>query len=44
MPGLPLTTPVVVQLKKSDDPSVCWEAQYSNPDKNLSDQFKSLAD
>jgi hypothetical protein len=44
MPGLPLTTPVVVQLKKSDDPSVCWEAQYSNPNKNFSEQFKSFAD
>jgi hypothetical protein len=43
MPSLPLTTPVTVQLKRNDNP-LCWEATYSNPDKNLSDQFKSKAD
>ena len=44
MPSLPLTTPVIVQLKKNDDPGICWDANFSNPDKNLSDQFKSVAD
>jgi hypothetical protein len=44
MPTLPLTAPVTVQLKRNDDPSKCWDAKYSTPDKNLSDQFKSKAD
>jgi hypothetical protein len=44
MPSLPLTTPVTVQLKKNDNPGICWAATYSAPTKNLSDQFKSRAD
>jgi hypothetical protein len=44
MPSLPLTTPVIVQLKKNDDPGICWDAQFSTTDKNQSDQFKAAAD
>lgn len=42
MPTLPLTPKVTVQLR--NDAGVCWEAEYSAPIKNLSDQFKAKAD
>ena len=43
-PGLPLTTTVTVQLKKNDDPGICWQSKFSTPIKNLPDQFKAHAD
>jgi hypothetical protein len=33
-----------VQLKKDDDPGLCWDAEYSTPEKNLVEQFKAHAD
>jgi hypothetical protein len=44
MPPLPLTPAVTVQLKRNDNPLMCWSATYSTPIKNLSDQFKAKAD
>ncbi len=44
MTTLPLIAPVTVQLKRNDAPTVCWQAKYSNPSKNLSEQFKAKAD
>jgi len=44
MTTLPLTTPVTVQLKRNDTPTTCWQATYSTPIKNLSEQFKAKAD
>ena len=44
MTTLPLATPVTVQLKRNDTPTVCWQAKYSTPAKNLSEQFKAKAD
>ena len=43
-PGLPLTPTVTVQLKKNDDPGVCWQSKFSTTIKNLPDQFKAHAD
>jgi Dictyostelium (slime mold) repeat len=42
MPPLPLTPKVTVQLH--NDAGVCWEAQYSTPKKNETQQFKGRAD
>jgi hypothetical protein len=42
MPTLPLTPTVTVQLKS--ETGVCWEARYSNPQKNLAEQFRAKAD
>ncbi len=42
MPTLPLTPMVTVQLKSES--GVCWEARYSNPQKNLTEQFRAKAD
>lgn len=44
VPALPLSPPVTVQLKRNDDPSICWTATYSTPIKNLPEQFKARAD
>jgi hypothetical protein len=44
MTTLPLTTPVTVQLKRSDTPTTCWQATYSTATKNLPEQFKAKAD
>jgi hypothetical protein len=44
MPMLPLTPKVTVQLKRDDDLATCWDAEYSTPIKNQSDQFKALGD
>jgi hypothetical protein len=41
MPPLPLTTPVTVQVKRNDDPSMCWSATYTTTIKNQTDQFKA---
>jgi hypothetical protein len=43
MPMLPLTPKVTVQLKR-DDLGTCWDAEYSTPIKNQSDQFKAMGD
>jgi hypothetical protein len=42
MPTLPLTPTVTLQVR--NDNGECWEAAFSTPLKNLSDQFKSHAD
>jgi len=44
MTSLPLTPKVTVQLKRNDNPGLCWDAEYSTPLKNQSDQFKARAD
>jgi hypothetical protein len=44
MPPLPPTTPVTVQLKRIDNPGVCWDADYTTPTKSLPDQFKARSD
>ncbi len=43
VPTLPLTPTVTVQLKKNDDPGICWQATYSTTIKNLPEQFKAKA-
>src|SRR6185369_8013234 len=43
MPTLPLTPTVTVQLKKNDDPGICWQAAYTTTIKNLPEQFKAKA-
>jgi len=43
-PALPLSTPatVTVQLIRTDDPSICWEASFTDPfTKNETGQFKA---
>lgn len=42
MPALPLSPTVTVQLKSES--GVCWEARYTNPQKNIPEQFRSKAD
>jgi hypothetical protein len=44
MTSLPLTPKVTIQLKRNDDPGLCWDAEYSTPLKNQADQFKARAD
>jgi hypothetical protein len=42
MPALPLTPTVTVQLKS--ETGVCWEAKFSAPQKNFTEQFRAKAD
>ena len=42
LPALPLTPTVTVQLH--NDAGTCWEAAYSNPKVNVTQQFKARAD
>lgn len=43
LPALPLTTPLVVQLRRSDG-STCWDATYNNTLRNDAIQFKAKSD
>jgi hypothetical protein len=43
LPSPPLSTPVRVQLKRSDA-SACWEATFSTPTKNDTTTFKARSD
>jgi hypothetical protein len=43
MPGLPLVTPVRVQLVRSDS-GACWEASYSNAIDSTGTTFKAKSD
>jgi len=42
-PALPLTTPVRVQLRRSDG-STCWEATYSTAIRNDATGFRAKSD
>lgn len=43
--ALPVTQPVVVQIKNNDSPSLCWEATYSAPARrNRAGQFSDRND
>jgi hypothetical protein len=42
--SLPTTPTVTVQLMRSDNLGICWDAEFSTPIKNFSDQFKALGD
>ena len=43
MPALPLTTPVKVQLGRSDG-ALCWETTFSSAKTNQADRFSAKSD
>ena len=42
-PPLPLSTPVIVRVKRSDGPQ-CWEATFSSPRVSTPDKFQASSD